>query len=231
MQNIVNVGKGDFKMPDDGERERKVQKFLARRYEPFVAFAKKVLFEKVNNVVISGRLTSEPCVVVADTYGHSSFMDKIQKAQMFNSNADDNPVSDFKKILEINPHHRVVQIVLDRINVPPAPRRPTPPTPPLRNSSNSSTKPPPSTRASPPRTPTSSCAASTRSTPRPWASSASTARKSTWATSNSPTRTSRATTRTSSASTPLTCESKPSLRSDCLEYVIRDSHIRYRAGV
>ena len=25
-------------------------------------------------------------MVVADTYGHSSFMDKIQKAQMFNSN-------------------------------------------------------------------------------------------------------------------------------------------------
>jgi len=117
MQNIVNVGKGDFKMPDDGERERKVQKFLAKRYEPYVDFAKKVLFEKVNNVVISSRLTNEPCVVVADTYGHSSFMDKIQKAQMFNSNSDDNPVSDFKKILEINPHNRVNQIILERINV------------------------------------------------------------------------------------------------------------------
>lgn len=117
MQNIVNVGKGDFKMPDDGERERKVQKFLSKRYEPYVDFAKKVLFEKVNNVVISSRLTTEPCVVVADTYGHSSFMDKIQKAQMFNSNTDGNPASDFKKILEINPHHRVNQIILNRINV------------------------------------------------------------------------------------------------------------------
>jgi hypothetical protein len=228
MQNIVNVGKGDFKMPDDGERERKVQKFLTRKYEPFVAFAKKVLFEKVNSVVVSGRLTAEPCVVVADTYGHSSFMDKIQKAQMFNSNADDNPVSDFKKILEINPHHRVVQIVLDRINVPPVPRRPTPPTPPLRNSSNSSTKLPPSTPASRPRTPTSSCAASTKSTRRPWASSASTGRKSAWATSSSPTRTSRATTWSSSASDPKTCVSSPPPRSDCLDYVIRDRHARHK---
>jgi hypothetical protein len=50
-------------------------------------------------VIISNRLSNEPCVVVADTYGHSSFMDKIQKAQMFNSNTDDNPQSDFKKIL------------------------------------------------------------------------------------------------------------------------------------
>jgi hypothetical protein len=36
---------------------------------------------------------------------------------MFNSNSDDNPLSDFKKILEINPHHKVIQIILDKINV------------------------------------------------------------------------------------------------------------------
>jgi HSP90 family molecular chaperone len=104
-------------MPDDDERERKVQKFLAKKYEPYIEFAKKLLFEKVNNVVISNRLTTEPCVVVADTYGHSSFMDKIQRAQMFAGANQDNPLQDFKKILEINPHHRVNQIILERINV------------------------------------------------------------------------------------------------------------------
>ena len=114
----MNVGKGDFKMPDDGERERKVQKFLAKKYEPYVEFAKKILFEKVNNVIISNRLSKEPCVVVADTYGHSAFMDKIQKAQVFSGNQQDNPLSDFKKIMEINPHHRVNQIILERIQVP-----------------------------------------------------------------------------------------------------------------
>jgi HSP90 family molecular chaperone len=104
-------------MPDDGERDRKVQKFLGKKYEPYVDYAKKLLFEKVNNVVISNRLTTEPCVVVADTYGHSSFMDKIQKAQMFSGANEDNPLSDFKKILEINPHHKVNQIILSKINV------------------------------------------------------------------------------------------------------------------
>ena len=104
-------------MPDDGERERKVQKFLAKKYEPYVEFAKKILFEKVNNVIISNRLTNEPCVVVADTYGHSAFMDKIQKAQVFSGGNNDNPVSDFKKIMEINPHHRVNQIILEKVQV------------------------------------------------------------------------------------------------------------------
>lgn len=139
-QNIVKVGKGDFKMPDDGERERKVQKFLAKKYEPYVDFAKKILFEKVNSVVISSRLTNEPCVVVADTYGHSAFMDKIQKAQVFSSSSDDNPLSDFKKILEINPHHRVNQIILDRIKVLVCSFRTTQLTKKWRNSSNYSMK-------------------------------------------------------------------------------------------
>lgn len=31
-------------MPDDDELERKKQKFLAKKYEPFVEFAKKLLF-------------------------------------------------------------------------------------------------------------------------------------------------------------------------------------------
>lgn len=104
-------------MPDDDELERKKQKFLAKKYEPFVEYVKKLLFEKVNSVIISNRLTTEPCVVVADTYGHSSFMDKIQKAQMFSSNNNDSPQSDFKKIMEINPHHKVNQIILEKINV------------------------------------------------------------------------------------------------------------------
>ena len=103
-------------MPDDDELERKKQKFLTKKYEPLVNYAKKLLFEKVNNVIISNRLTDEPCVVVADSYGHSSFMDKIQKAQMF-AGAQDNPLSDFKKIMEINPHHKVNQIILQKINV------------------------------------------------------------------------------------------------------------------
>ena len=140
-------------------------------------YAKKLLFEKVNNVIISNRLTNEPCVVVADSYGHSAFMDKIQKAQMFTTNSEDNPLSDFKKILEINPHHRVNQIILEKINVSSQLRRTSRPTKNSRNWSSCSSKPLPSTPASLPGTPTSSSRGSTRSTPRPWASSVSSARK------------------------------------------------------
>lgn len=114
-KNIVNVGKGDFKMPDDDEFERKKQKFLAKKFDPLLQYAQKLLFEEVGSVIVSNRLTTEPCVVVADSYGHSSFMDKIQKASMF-YRATDNPLENFKKILEVNPHHKVIQIILERIN-------------------------------------------------------------------------------------------------------------------
>jgi HSP90 family molecular chaperone len=61
-------------LPDDGEFERKKHKWLTKHYEPYTEFAKKLLFERVNNVILSTRLTNEPCVVVADSYGQSPFM-------------------------------------------------------------------------------------------------------------------------------------------------------------
>jgi heat shock protein beta len=83
IQNIVNVSKGDFKLTDDGEFERKKHKWLTEYYKPYIEYAKKLLFEKVNSVVLSNPLTNEPCVVVADSYGQSSFMEKIHKSQLF----------------------------------------------------------------------------------------------------------------------------------------------------
>lgn len=101
-------------MPDDGELERKKHKWLTEHYKPYVEFAKKLLFDKVNSVILSTRLTNEPCVVVADSYGQSSFMEKIRKAQIFATEGS-NPQGDMKKILEINPHHKVNQILLEKI--------------------------------------------------------------------------------------------------------------------
>ena len=115
-QNIVNVGKGDFKLPDDDENERKKQKYLTEMFKPYIEYAKKILFEKVGNVILSNRLSTEPCVVVADSYGQSSFMEKIQKSQMLSTEGQ-NPTANIKKILEINPNHRVNQILLDKIKV------------------------------------------------------------------------------------------------------------------
>ena len=104
-------------MPDDDEFERKKQKYLTKMFAPYIEYARKVLFEKVADVLISSRLTTQPCVVVADVYGQSSFMDKIQKAQMFGNQHDAVPANRFKKILEINPNHKINQIILQRVKV------------------------------------------------------------------------------------------------------------------
>lgn len=57
-KNIVNVGKGDFKLPEDDETERKKQKYLTEMYKPYIEYAKKILFEKVGNVILSNRLST-----------------------------------------------------------------------------------------------------------------------------------------------------------------------------
>lgn len=44
-------------------------------------------------------------------------MDKIQKAQMFGNQHDEVPSNRFKKILQINPNHKINQIILQRIKV------------------------------------------------------------------------------------------------------------------
>lgn len=215
-KNIVNVGKGDFKMPDDDEFERKKQKFLSKKFEPFIEYAKKLLFEEVGNVIVSNRLTNEPCVVVADSYGHSSFMDKIQKASMF-AGANDNPLQNFKKILEINPHHKVIQIILERINVRVSLFRTRRPTRNWRSLWSCSTRLRHSTQGSAPRTLTLSSRDSTRFTRRQWEWSAWNASKWKWKMWSWRQRTTRATTRTPSTSTPQTSNSKPS-NSDLFTY-------------
>jgi heat shock protein beta len=112
---LVNVGKGDFKMPQDDEVEKRKMNKLKKLYEPLTDWWKKVLSEQLENVVVSDKLVEDPAVVVASSYGYSSYMEKIQKAQAYGNNS---PQSNSKKILEINPSHPVIKELLERVKDP-----------------------------------------------------------------------------------------------------------------
>jgi heat shock protein beta len=109
---LVNVAKGDFKLPSDDETEKKILKKLKKMYEPLTDWWKNLLREQLDTVTISERLVDDPCVVVATGYGYSAYMEKIQKAQTYGQS---NPMANSKKILEINPHHPVVKELLARV--------------------------------------------------------------------------------------------------------------------
>lgn len=116
---LVNVGKGNFKFPEDNEGEKKRNKAIKKAYEPLTSWWKKRLDQELDEVRISQRLHDDPCVIVSSEHGYSAHMEKISKAQAYSHHDRSNPAANQKKILEINPNHPAIMELLERVKVDP----------------------------------------------------------------------------------------------------------------
>jgi HSP90 family molecular chaperone len=112
---LVNVGKGDFKFPDDDDIERKRFKKLKKMFQPLTDWWKNLLSVDLENVQISQRLVDDPCVVVSTEQGYSANMERISKAQAYSNTDRNNPYANSKKILEINPNHPAIKELFERV--------------------------------------------------------------------------------------------------------------------
>lgn len=112
---LVNVGKGNFKFPEDNETERKKNKAVKKAYEPLTSWWKKLLTSDLDEVRISQRLHEDPCVIVSSEHGYSAQMERISKAQAYSNQDRSNPAANQKKILEINPNHPAIKELLERV--------------------------------------------------------------------------------------------------------------------
>ncbi|KAF4079786.1 hypothetical protein AMELA_G00182340 [Ameiurus melas] len=113
-----NVAKEGVKF-DESEKTKEKREALEKEFEPLTTWMKeKSLKDKIEKAVLSQRLTSSPCALVASQYGWSGNMERIMKAQAYQTGKDisTNYYASQKKTLEINPKHPLVKEMLRRVN-------------------------------------------------------------------------------------------------------------------
>lgn len=110
-----NVAKDGLKIDKSKQAEER-QKELETRFSPLVTFIKESpLKTTVADVKISTRLVKTPMALVANQYGYSGNMERINRAQTVNKPGGGSAHNHFqgqKKILEINPGHPLIKELL-----------------------------------------------------------------------------------------------------------------------
>uniref|UniRef100_A0A6I8QHA4 Endoplasmin n=1 Tax=Xenopus tropicalis TaxID=8364 RepID=A0A6I8QHA4_XENTR len=112
-----NVAKEGLKF-DENEKSKEAREALEKEYEPLLTWMKeKALKDQIEKAVVSQRLTQSPCALVASQYGWSGNMERIMKAQAYQTGKDisTNYYSGQKKTFEINPRHPLIKEMLQRV--------------------------------------------------------------------------------------------------------------------
>ncbi|XP_063165047.1 endoplasmin [Candoia aspera] len=112
-----NVAKEGVKF-EESEKSKEAREALEKEYEPLLTWMKdKALKDKIEKAVLSQRLTQSPCALVASQYGWSGNMERIMKAQAYQTGKDisTNYYASQKKTFEINPRHPLIKDMLRRV--------------------------------------------------------------------------------------------------------------------
>merc|ERR1712173_329564 len=112
-KNLVSVTKEGLELPES-EDEKKAFEEKKAKFEPLCKIMKEILDTKVEKVTVSNRLVKSPCCVVTSQYGWSANMERIMKAQALKDSSTMGYMA-AKKQLEINPDHKIVASLADRV--------------------------------------------------------------------------------------------------------------------
>jgi len=112
-KNLVSITKEGLELPETEEEKKKFEEQKVA-FAPLCDQIKNILDKKVENVVISSRLETSPCCIVTSQYGWSANMERIMKAQALRDSSSMGYMQ-AKKHLEINPNHKIVVSLKDRV--------------------------------------------------------------------------------------------------------------------
>ena len=110
---LVCITKGKIKF----DEEEKEDKELEEKYKPLCEMMKCHLEERVEQVILSNKLTDSPCILSTSEYGWSSHMEKIMKMQALRDN-NMNSYMVGKRTFEINTEHKIIKHLLTLTKTP-----------------------------------------------------------------------------------------------------------------
>uniref|UniRef100_UPI00358E5B4C endoplasmin n=1 Tax=Myxine glutinosa TaxID=7769 RepID=UPI00358E5B4C len=116
-----NVAKEGLQF-EEGDDAKEKQEAIEKKFGPLLSWLKDDgLEDKIDKAAISQRLLDSPCALVASQYGWSGNMERIMKAQAYQTGRD--PAATFyanqKKTLEINPQHPLIKKLLGLVKADP----------------------------------------------------------------------------------------------------------------
>merc|ERR1711978_519642 len=112
-KDLVCVTKEGLELPEDEEEKKKFEEQKAK-FEPLCKIMKEILDTRVEKVTVSNRLVKSPCCIVTSQYGWSANMERIMKARALKDSSTMGYMA-AKKQLEINPDHKIVASLADRV--------------------------------------------------------------------------------------------------------------------
>ncbi|KAJ7283667.1 Hsp90 protein-domain-containing protein [Mycena rebaudengoi] len=113
-----DVAKAGLKFDLDEAEEKEQKKELEEKFQPLLLYLKNQSEAVVRDVIISNRLVTSPCAVVADSHGYTANVQRMMSASNAKSNQQQSYMHEFAKkakVLEINPRSPLIEGLLRRV--------------------------------------------------------------------------------------------------------------------